>query len=66
MIDSTAKLAKSEISESLLLIERVVEMQGVLFIKEFLRNAFNMDTQGTKDFARNLHATVNSSSLMRP
>lgn len=35
-------------------------------VKEYLRNAFNMDRQGATDFARNLHATINSSALMRP
>jgi enoyl-CoA hydratase len=34
-------------------------------IKEYARCAFAMDTQGAVDFARNLHATINSSSEMR-
>ena len=34
--------------------------------KEYARTAFNMDTQGAIDFARNLHSTVNSSAAMRP
>lgn len=36
-----------------------------LAVKEYARNAFNMSTQGATDFARNLHATVNSFSGMR-
>jgi enoyl-CoA hydratase len=34
-------------------------------VKEYLRTAMNMDVQGAVDFARNLHATINSSSEMR-
>jgi enoyl-CoA hydratase len=34
-------------------------------VKEYLRTAMHMDTQGAVDFARNLHATINSSSEMK-
>jgi enoyl-CoA hydratase len=34
-------------------------------VKEYARSAFHMDMQGAIDFARNLHATVNSSAAMR-
>jgi enoyl-CoA hydratase len=36
-----------------------------LAVKEYARAAFSMSTQGATDFARNLHATVNSFSGMR-
>lgn len=34
-------------------------------VKEYVRTAPSMDTQGAVDFARNLNAVVNSSSKMR-
>ncbi|MDB5570994.1 MAG: enoyl-CoA hydratase/carnithine racemase [Hyphomicrobiales bacterium] len=34
-------------------------------VKEYLRSAMNMDVQGAVDFARNVHATINSSSEMK-
>ncbi len=34
-------------------------------VKEYARAALTMDIQGAIEFARNLHATVNSSSGMR-
>jgi enoyl-CoA hydratase len=34
-------------------------------VKEYLRTAMSMDVQGAVDFARNIHATINSSSEMR-
>ncbi|HXF33231.1 MAG TPA: enoyl-CoA hydratase/isomerase family protein [Candidatus Acidoferrales bacterium] len=37
-----------------------------LAVKEFARAALDMNVQGAVDFARNLHATINSSSEMRP
>jgi enoyl-CoA hydratase/carnithine racemase len=37
-----------------------------LGVKEYARTALHMDTQGAIDFARALHATINSSSAMRP
>ena len=37
-----------------------------LAVKEYARSALHMDMQGAIDFARNLHATVNSSAAMRP
>jgi hypothetical protein len=37
----------------------------VVAVKEFARSAFSMSTQAANDFARNLHATVNSFSGMR-
>lgn len=40
-------------------------LAAVLALKEYARAAFAMDTQGATDFARNLHATVNSFSGMR-
>ncbi len=38
---------------------------AVLALKEYAGAAFGMSTQGATDFARNLHATVNSFSGMR-
>jgi len=38
---------------------------AVLALKEYARTAFGMSTQAATDFARNLHATVNSFSGMR-
>jgi hypothetical protein len=52
-------------------VNRLVEhftkmpMAAVLAVKEYARTAFSMSTQATTDFARNLHATVNSFSGMR-
>jgi enoyl-CoA hydratase len=40
-------------------------LAAVLAVKEYARAAFGMSTQGATDFARNLHATVNSFSGMR-
>lgn len=34
-------------------------------VKEFARSGYGMSTQAATDFAKNLHATVNSSSAMR-
>ena len=34
-------------------------------VKEYLKTAMQMDIQGAVDFARNLHATINSSSEMK-
>lgn len=38
---------------------------AVLALKEYSRSAFQMSTQGATDFARNLHATINSFSGMK-
>jgi enoyl-CoA hydratase len=38
---------------------------ALLAVKEYARSAFNMSAQSATDFARNLHATVNSFSGMR-
>jgi enoyl-CoA hydratase len=38
---------------------------ALLGLKEFARSAFELSTQGATDLARNLHATINSSSEMR-
>ena len=49
------------------LVEHMKKMPlaAVLALKEYARAAFAMSTQGATDFARNLHATVNSFSGMR-
>src|SRR5207237_167542 len=46
------------------LVEHLKKMSlaAVLALKEYARVAFGMSTQGATDFARNLHATVNSFS----
>ena len=52
-------------------VDRLVEhlekmpLAAVLALKEYARSAFGMNTQAATDFARNLHATVNSFSGMR-
>ena len=40
-------------------------LPAVKAVKEFARNAFHNDIRTVNDFARNLHATVNSSSRMQ-
>jgi enoyl-CoA hydratase len=40
-------------------------LAALLAVKEYARSAFSMSTQAANDFARNLHATVNSFSGMR-
>jgi enoyl-CoA hydratase len=49
------------------LVERLEKtpLPALLAVKEYARSAFNMSTQAANDFARNLHATVNSFSEMR-
>lgn len=39
---------------------------AVMAVKEYVRSALRMDTPAANDFARNLHATINSSSVMHP
>jgi len=39
---------------------------AVRAVKEYARTAFSMHTEGAIDFARNIHAVINSSSEMRP
>ena len=34
-------------------------------VKEYARTAFYMSTEGAIDYARNIHAVINSSSEMR-
>jgi enoyl-CoA hydratase len=41
-------------------------LPALMAVKEYGRSAFNMDTQAANDFARNLHATVNTFSGMKP
>jgi hypothetical protein len=40
-------------------------LPALLAAKEFAKTAFDMGAQAATDFARNLHATVNSYSKMR-
>jgi enoyl-CoA hydratase len=44
---------------------RKMPLPAVLALKEYARSAFGMSAQAATDFARNLHATVNSFSGMR-
>ena len=39
---------------------------ALMAVKEYAKFAYNMDTPAANDFAWNLHATINSSSAMRP
>ena len=50
------------------LVERLKKtpLPALLAVKEYARSAFGMSTQAANDFARNLHATVNTFSGMRP
>jgi len=41
-------------------------LPALMAVKEYARFAYAMDTQAANDFAKNLHATINSSSAMRP
>ena len=41
-------------------------LPALMAVKEYARFAYVMDTQAANDFAKNLHATINSSSAMRP
>ena len=40
-------------------------LPAVMAVKEYARVAYSMDTQPANDLARNIHATINSSSKMR-
>lgn len=50
------------------LVERLekIPLPALLAVKEYARSAFGMSTQAATDFARNLHATINTFSGMRP
>jgi enoyl-CoA hydratase len=50
------------------LLERLKQtpLPALMAVKEYSRSAFNMNTQAATDFARNLHATVNTFSGMKP
>ena len=49
------------------LVEHLKKMPppALLALKEYARSAFGMSAQGATEFARNLHATVNSFSGMK-
>jgi enoyl-CoA hydratase len=49
------------------LIEKLKKypVPALMAVKEYTRFAYAMDTQAANDFAKNLHATINSSSQMR-
>lgn len=51
--------------ETLVAALRKAPMPAVMAVKEYARSALTMNTQAATDFARNLHATVNSFSGMR-
>jgi len=40
-------------------------LPAVLAVKEYARYAYGMDTAAANDFAKNVHATINTSSKMR-
>jgi enoyl-CoA hydratase len=50
--------------EKLIAALKKAPLPAVKAVKEFARNAFHNDIRTVNDFARNLHATVNSSSRM--
>lgn len=41
-------------------------LPAIMAVKEYARFAYSMDTPAANDFAKNLHATINSYSAMRP
>ncbi len=49
------------------LCKRIIETPAIATdgTQEFLRRAFTMDVPSAVDFARNIHAVINSSSEMR-
>jgi enoyl-CoA hydratase len=49
------------------LVERLKQtpLPALMAVKEYGRSAFNLNTQAANDFARNLHATVNTFSGMK-
>ena len=49
------------------LVERLKQtpLPALMAVKEYGRSAFNMNTQAANDFARNLHASVNTFSGMK-
>ncbi len=51
--------------ENLITALKKAPMPAVMAVKEYARSAITMDTPAANDFAKNLHATVNSSSKMR-
>ena len=50
------------------LVERLgkTPLPALLAVKEYASSAYGMSTQAATDFARNLHATINTFSGMRP
>ncbi len=66
MVSNVVPLAdlENEVA-SLIAALKKAPMPAVMAVKEFARSALTMDTQAANDFAKNLHATVNSSSSMR-
>lgn len=52
--------------ESLLAKLKNTPMPALMAVKEYARSAYGMSTQAANDFAKNLHATINSSSAMHP
>lgn len=52
--------------ESLVAKLKNTPMPALMAVKEYARSAYGMSTQAANDFAKNLHATINSSSAMHP
>ena len=52
--------------KDLLSVFRKSPLPALMAVKEYTNSALTMDIRAANDFARNLHATVNSSSAMRP
>jgi hypothetical protein len=47
-------------------IQKKCPLPALMAVKEYTRFAYGMDTQAANDFAKNVHATINSSLSMRP
>jgi enoyl-CoA hydratase len=52
--------------ESLVAKLKKTPMPALMAVKEYARSAYGMSMQAANDFAKNLHATINSSSAMHP
>lgn len=45
---------------------KALPLPALMAVKEYVRFAYGMDTAAANDFAKNLHATINSYSAMKP
>jgi hypothetical protein len=64
-VNQLALVAPSNSRVSIVPIRRRAPRLAILGVKEYVKTAPDMAVYGAVEFARNLHATVNSSSEMR-